>query len=61
VALRMLGCVVVLLVMAGMIEGLASATGAGLAYRAGLASASAVLLVLYLVNGARWAATRGGP
>ena len=61
VALRMLGCVMVLLVMAGMIEGMASATGASLAYRAGLASASAVLLVLYLVNGARWASTRDGP
>jgi len=51
----------VLLVIAGSIEGLASATGASLIYRAGLASASAVFLVLYLVNGARWASTNGAP
>jgi uncharacterized membrane protein SpoIIM required for sporulation/uncharacterized RDD family membrane protein YckC len=60
-ALRMLGAVVVLLMLAGTIEGLASATGASFAYRAGLASASAVFLVLYLVNGARWAATIDAP
>jgi uncharacterized membrane protein SpoIIM required for sporulation len=61
VAVRMVGAVVVLLIVAGLIEGLASATGATLAYRAGLASASAVFLVLYLANGARWAATRDAP
>ncbi len=61
VSLRMLGFVMVLLMIAGTIEGLASATGASLTYRAGLASASAVFLVLYLVNGARWASTNGAP
>ena len=61
ISLRMLGFVTVLLVIAGTIEGLASATGASLTYRAGLASASAVFLVLYLVNGARWASTNGAP
>ena len=60
-AVRMLAAVVMLLVLAGTIEGLASATGAGLPYRAGLASASAVLLGLYLLNGARWASTRDVP
>ncbi|HTK55541.1 MAG TPA: stage II sporulation protein M, partial [Gemmatimonadales bacterium] len=59
--LRMIGAAATLLVVAGTIEGLASATGASFAYRAGLASASAVFLVLYLVNGARWAATIDAP
>jgi len=61
VAARMLGAVVVLLIVAGLIEGLASATGASFGYRAGLASASAVFLVLYLANGARWASTLDVP
>ncbi|HVX88449.1 MAG TPA: stage II sporulation protein M, partial [Gemmatimonadales bacterium] len=60
-ALRMLGAVVVLLVLAGLIEGLASASGASFAYRVTVSSASAVFLLLYLVNGARWATTRDGP
>ena len=57
VAVRMVGAVVVLLVVAGLIEGLASASGASFAYRAGISAASAVFLVLYLLNGARWAKT----
>lgn len=60
-AIRMIGVVVVLLVMAGMIEGLASASGASFAYRVAVSSASAVFLLLYLVNGARWAGTLDAP
>lgn len=60
-ALRMVGACVLFLIIAGMIEGMASATGAGLPYRAGLALASAAFLVLYLINGARWASTRDVP
>ena len=60
-AVRMIAAVVVLLVLAGLIEGLASASGASFAHRVAVASASAVFLLLYLVNGARWARTRGGP
>jgi uncharacterized membrane protein SpoIIM required for sporulation len=60
-ALRLLGAAAVLLVIAGSIEGLASASGAGLPYRAAIAAASAAFLTLYLVNGARWARTLGGP
>jgi uncharacterized membrane protein SpoIIM required for sporulation len=61
IAVRMVGAVVVLLVVAGSIEGLASASGASFAYRVGLSSASAVFLLLYLLNGARWAATLDVP
>lgn len=53
-AVRMVGAVVVLLIVAGSIEGLASASGATVAYRAGVSAASTVFLVLYLLNGARW-------
>jgi uncharacterized RDD family membrane protein YckC/uncharacterized membrane protein SpoIIM required for sporulation len=60
-AVRMIGVVVVLLVIAGMIEGLASASGASFAYRVAVSSASAVFLLLYLVNGARWASTLDVP
>jgi uncharacterized membrane protein SpoIIM required for sporulation len=61
VAVRMLGVVVVLLVIAGLIEGLASASGASFAYRLAVSSASAVFLLLYLANGARWAETLDAP
>lgn len=61
VAVRMVGAVVVLLIVAGTIEGMASASDATFAYRAGLSSASAVFLLLYLLNGARWAATLDVP
>lgn len=60
-AVRMLGAAATLLVVAGLIEGLASASEAGFAYRVAVSSASAVFLLLYLVNGARWATTRDGP
>lgn len=61
IALRMVGACTLFLIIAGTIEGMASATGAGLPYRAGIALASAVFLVLYLLNGARWASTRDVP
>ena len=61
VAVRMVGAVVVLLIVAGLIEGLASASGASFAFRVAVSSASAVFLLLYLLNGARWASTLDGP
>ncbi|MEO6067373.1 MAG: stage II sporulation protein M [Gemmatimonadota bacterium] len=61
VSLRMLGAAATLLVVAGLIEGLASASGASFTYRAAVSAASAVFLVLYLLNGARWASTLDGP
>ena len=60
-AIRMVGMVVVLLIVAGLIEGLASASGASVTYRVAVSSASAVFLLLYLANGARWASTLDGP
>jgi uncharacterized membrane protein SpoIIM required for sporulation/uncharacterized RDD family membrane protein YckC len=60
-AAQMIGVVVVLLVLAGLIEGLASASGASFAYRVAVSSASAVFLLLYLINGARWASTLDAP
>jgi uncharacterized membrane protein SpoIIM required for sporulation/uncharacterized RDD family membrane protein YckC len=60
-AARMIGVVVVLLVVAGLIEGLASTSGASFAYRVAVSSASAVFLLLYLANGARWASTLDAP
>jgi uncharacterized membrane protein SpoIIM required for sporulation len=60
-AIRMIGVVVVLLVIAGLIEGLASASGASFAYRLAVSSASAVFLLLYLANGARWAGRLDAP
>ncbi len=61
IAARMIGAVVVLLLVAGLIEGLASASGASFAYRVAISSASAVFLALYLFNGARWARTLDVP
>jgi uncharacterized membrane protein SpoIIM required for sporulation len=55
VAVRMVGFVVVLLIVAGLIEGLASASGASFTFRAAISAGSAVFLLLYLLNGARWA------
>jgi len=53
IAARMLGAVVSLLVVAGAIEGLLSASDAPAALKYGVSATSAVLLVLYLRNG--WA------
>ena len=56
-ALRMIGVVVVLLVVAGLIEGFLSASSQPLGYRLAVSGASVVLLVAYLGNG--WAYLRG--
>jgi uncharacterized membrane protein SpoIIM required for sporulation/uncharacterized RDD family membrane protein YckC len=50
-ALRMVGAVVLLLVVAGLIEGFVSASGEPLGYRLAVSGASLVLLVAYLGNG----------
>jgi uncharacterized membrane protein SpoIIM required for sporulation len=55
-ALPMIGGVVVLLVLAGLIEGFVSASTMPLAYRLGVSSASVLFLLLYLGNGWRHAA-----
>ncbi len=52
-AARLIGAVVVLLVLAGLIEGFVSASEMPLAYRLTVSGASLLFLVLYLVNGAR--------
>ncbi|MGH7530937.1 MAG: stage II sporulation protein M [Gemmatimonadales bacterium] len=51
IAARMIGAVVLLLVIAGTIEGLLSASAAAPAWKYGVSAATAVLLVLYLVSG----------
>jgi len=58
-ALRMIGTVVVLLVVAGLIEGFLSASTQPLAYRLAVSGASLVMLVAYLGNG--WVYLRGRP
>ncbi len=50
-ALLMIGACVVLLVLAGMIEGFLSASETGPGLRFGVSASSGVLLVLYLLNG----------
>lgn len=52
-ALPMVGASASLLALAGMIEGMVSATNEGLGYRLAISGASVVVLVLYLVNGWR--------
>ncbi|MGB7212937.1 MAG: stage II sporulation protein M [Gemmatimonadales bacterium] len=52
-AIPMVGATVVLLVVAGTIEGLASASDAGMTERLLISGLSAVFLVLYLTNGWR--------
>lgn len=52
VAVRMVGAVVFMLVVAGTIEGFVSTGTGGFGYRAALAAASLVVLILYLLNGA---------
>jgi hypothetical protein len=54
IAVRMIGAVVLLLAIAGSIEGLLSASDADPAWKFGTSAASAVLLVLYFVNGWRY-------
>ena len=53
IAARMIGAVVTLLVIAGTIEGLLSASNASPLWKYGVSAATAVLLVLYLWNGSR--------
>ena len=53
VALRLVGMTVVMLLGAGLIEGLVSAGAGGWSERLTYSAASAVLLVLYLLNGLR--------
>ncbi|MBP9202211.1 MAG: stage II sporulation protein M [Gemmatimonadales bacterium] len=55
-ALRMVGAAVLLLVIAGLIEGFVSASTQSLAYRLSVSSASLVFLLAYLYNG--WTALR---
>ncbi|HEU5359064.1 MAG TPA: stage II sporulation protein M [Gemmatimonadales bacterium] len=52
-AVRLVGAVVVLLVVAGSIEGMASASDLGTGYRLGISGLSVVFLALYLTNGWR--------
>ena len=54
VAIRMMGAVAVLLVIAGSIEGFLSVSGQGLAVRAAASAASLAFLIGYLARGARW-------
>jgi len=53
IAAQMIGAVVTLLAIAGTIEGLLSASSAAPAWKYGVSAATAVFLVLYLVNGYR--------
>jgi len=52
-AMRLIGAVIVLLVVAGTIEGFVSSSEAALPQRVLVSSGSLVFLVLYLLNGAR--------
>jgi uncharacterized membrane protein SpoIIM required for sporulation len=54
VAARMIGAVATLLVLAGLIEGLLSASDAPPAWKFGVGGVTAGLLVLYFANGARY-------
>ncbi len=58
-ALRMIGAVVVLLVLAGLIEGFVSAGTRPLAWRLGVSGASLLFLLAYLMNGWAWLRRRG--
>ena len=55
-AMRMIGTVIVLLVVAGLIEGFISAGTSPLPYRLAVSAASQVFLMAYLANG--WAYLR---
>lgn len=59
IAVRMIGAVVTLLAIAGTIEGLLSTSEAAAVWKYGVSAATAVFLVLYLVNGYR--ALRAAP
>src|SRR5882724_4319194 len=57
IAVRMMGAVVVLLAIAGTIEGFLSVSGRGLAPRIGASAGSLAFLVAYLARGAAWRRT----
>lgn len=57
-AMRLVGTAVVLLLVAGLIEGLISASAWTVPARLGVSGASVIFLVAYLVNGRRSAVTR---
>jgi uncharacterized membrane protein SpoIIM required for sporulation len=57
IAARMIGSVVTLLAIAGTIEGLLSASAAPAIWKYGVSAATTVLLVLYFMNGRKYAAT----
>ena len=60
-ALRMIGAVVMMLAVAGTIEGFVSTGTGGLSYRLALGSASLIFLLLYLMNGASYLRRSGVP
>jgi uncharacterized membrane protein SpoIIM required for sporulation/uncharacterized RDD family membrane protein YckC len=60
-ALRMIGTVVVLLILAGLIEGFVSAGTRPLSWRLGVSGASLLFLVAYLANGWAWLRQRRQP
>ena len=55
-AVRMVGAATLLLLVAGVIEGFISAGEKDLLFRVGISGASILLLVAYLLNGARYVA-----
>lgn len=59
-AVRMIGAVILLLVVAGLIEGFVSASSESLGYRLAVSAGSLVFLLLYLANGRAYL-TRMGP
>ena len=61
VAVRMVGAVVFMLLVAGTIEGFVSTGTGGLPYRVALAGASLLVLFLYLLNGAWYLRKSGAP
>lgn len=58
-AVRMIGAVIVLLMIAGSIEGFVSTSEGGVALRVGVSTVSALFLMLYLANGALWLRSQG--
>jgi len=61
IAARMIGAVVTLLLLAGTIEGLLSASAAPAIWKYGVSAATAVLLALYLANGYGYLNSAGPP
>jgi hypothetical protein len=58
-AVRMIGAVIVLLMIAGTIEGFVSTSEGGVALRVGVSTVSALFLLLYLANGVLWLRSQG--